>query len=200
MNAVMQIIISALLIGAAAILAAYGGRLWTEGWENQGKQVAISQLDAPSLEVIEKTKGLMFDGTGIDGATLRHLMTTGFIKIEVFPSSSISYGYYLTKEGRDYLTKNLKRIIYPEIFCDLTRIRYWEGYPSDFVKKKEEFKKKYKASWDELWTALGNLLKQDPKIQKDTIEIFNSFAASHNFETVMSQIVEPWLKKTNKGI
>jgi hypothetical protein len=182
------------LVGIAAIIAAYGGTVWTKGWDKQSRMIAISQLDAPSLAVIERTKGLIYDGTGIDGALLRHLLATGLIKTEIFPSTPISYGYYLTEEGRSLLTKNLGQKIYPEILCDLLRIRYWEGYPSDFSKKKDGFRKRYKVSWDEAWEVLGRLLKQEIKDQKDTVELFNSFVSRNSFETVMNEIVDSWLK------
>lgn len=208
MNA--QIIIAAILIGLAAILstcggkllaavaaiiAAYGGTLWGKGWDKQGRKIAASQLDASSLAALGRMKGLISDCKTINGIVLRHLLATELIKTEVFPSTPISYGYYLTKEGRSLLTRNLGQEIYPEIFCDLLRIRYWEAYPSDFSKKKEEFRKRYKVSWDKAWEALGRLFKQEVEGQKDTIELYNSFSSRNSFGTVMNKIVEPWLKK-----
>ena len=210
MNSIMQLAIAAILIGlaailpayggkllaaAAAVIAAYGGTLWGKGWDKQGRKIVASQLDASSLAVLERTKGLISDGKTIDGIILRHLLAIELIKTEIFPSTPITYGYYLTEEGRSLLTKNLGQKIYPEILCDLLRIGYWEGYPSDFSKKKEGFRKRYKVSWDKAWEVLGRLLKQEIEDQKDTIELFNSFASRNSFETVMNKIVDSWLKE-----
>ncbi len=180
------------------LFGVFGTLVLKDSWDELKKRKQMEQLDVPSLAVVERTKGLIFDGVGIDGITLRHLITIGFIKTEIFPSPVITYGYYLTKEGRDYLTKSLNRKMYPEIFCDLMRIRWWEGYPSDFIKEKEKFREKYKLSWDKTWVILGNLLKQQSKTQGDATEIFNSFASTNNFEIVMNQIIGPWLKEIKK--
>jgi hypothetical protein len=185
-----------ILVAVSAIGALIGSKKIDEGRKEKNIQ---NKLDSFSLAVLSKIDGRIFICNILD-EKMNRLIDLNLVGMESFPSKPPTYGYCLTDLGRYILIKRIKIPLYPEILCDLIRVRYWEGYPADFVKKKEKFRKKYKVFWDESWTALGNLLKQGQKIQKDTIEIFNSFAASHNFETVMNQVVEPWLQKINKSI
>lgn len=172
MKPILQITFGILL----TVGAAFGPTLFKAGCENFKKQYDIGQLDAISLGILERINGLIFPGTKFDYNAMRHLMKLSLIQAEVFPSKPISFGYYLTEEGRVLLTSRLKKELYPESFCNLIRIRYWEGYPKEFLQKKERFKMKYGISWERSWEVFNQQVKKEkPNAKDDTLTIFNSY-------------------------
>lgn len=198
MKPVPQIMFGLLAIGVFAVGGAVAGYFTVEGFKNYNKQSAIIRLDPHSLSLLERINGLIFPGTNVDIGTMRHLINLDLIRAEIFPSDPISFGYYLTEEGSNILTKRLKKELYPQIFCDLIRVRYWKDHPSDFIKKKDKFKKDYKISWDKCWEIFDQQIRvAESEKQGDALEIFNGYLTKNSFNTIMEKIVKPWLKKIN---
>jgi len=198
-NLVCKTILGALLI----VLGVYGSHLMINSSNRilykLKKQSAINQLDPLSLGVLQSINGLIFPGVDFDVMTMRHLIDLGMIKAEVFPSNPTSFGYYLSEEGRVYLTRVLKKELYPEIFCDLIRVRYWEGYPTEFIREKEKFREKYRISWEKCWEIFGyQLRKEEPQAKDDPLTFFNYYLAKNNFDTVTEKIVKPWQEELTK--
>lgn len=173
------------------ICSVFGGILINKGIENAMKQSVISKLDNYSLDVLRTTDGISF--IKVDPytpetivASIRHLINLGLLKLEIYPSGT---KYYLSDEGRLFLTNNLHKRLYPKIFCDLIITRYWKGYPRDFLLKKEEFRKKYKISWDECWSIFIKLIEKEESGAEDN---FVSYFDKNSFDANMEKIVKPW--------
>ena len=164
-----------------------------------------SQIDDISLNFLQRLDGLIFVEKGLDKNTIRHLMNLKLIKNEIFPLEPpnkivVTYGYYLTDTGRSLIKKlNIGRL-YPKIFCDLLRVRYWEGNQNDFSTKKNEFRDEYGLSWDECWRLFVlQLEKINPKSKADPLGVLNSFLSENAFDIVQDRFVVPWLRTLGRG-
>lgn len=186
----------------AVICSGVAWYLFQSVWENYKKQKAINQLDGPSLSILATQTGLVFSGIDLDRGTLRHLIALDLIHTELFPvelpaKDKVSWGHYLTKEGRMLIAKRLGREdLYPDIFCDMLRVRYWKGNMSLWSSKQSWFTKQYGIVWQKCWdTHLKYLQKEDSSVNSEndlgpTIKYLNT----HSFDIVMEKIVRPWKK------
>ncbi len=180
-----------------------------EGFDTISKRNnATRHLDGYSLSILANMSGLMFaeePGKQIDltkTIALRHLISLELIELDAFPSSDVSWGYYLTDLGRHILTDKLKRKakLYPESFYDFIRSCYWKAYPEEFVQRKNKFSRKYKVSWDNCWEAFDWLVrKENPNSNQYALTIFETYLNTKPtppIDVVKEKIVNPWLEKT----
>lgn len=191
-----KILFGLALLAIGTGIGAFGSISIKEGYDNLIKQSAIKRLDGYSLGLLEQVNGLMFARENLDIGTMRHLINLDLIATEVFPSRPVTFGYYLTDEGRNILSKKLKRELYPKIFCDMIRIRYWEGYPTDFIKEKEVYRKKYNISWNDSWKIFDKLIHKvyPNQNEKDAVTLFESYLPGKAYDAVMRDLVIPWLE------
>lgn len=199
MSSVVQILFGIFLLGMAGLSGYFGQSQLRKGFENiafdEKKRLKNlkSQLDATDLALLQNMNGLIFYVKSAN--TIRHLIDLQIVKNEVFPSVPVSFGYYLTDSGRQLLEKEFGKTLYPKIFCELLRVRYWEGYPKDFVKEKQDFEKKYKISWERSWKLLCSYLIQEiPQAKGDELTFLNSYLVDNSFDIVMGKIVRPWMQ------
>ena len=162
-----------------------------------------NKLDGVSLSILaHNSRGLIFveaEKIGLSESAVRYLISLQLIKSEVFPES-LDYGYFLTDLGRFLLEDNLRFKLYPKSFCNLIRVRYWQGdkYKAEFSIEKDKFEKDWKISWDKCWEIFGQQMKKEkPQAKDDTLTIFRAYLDEGNsFNTIMDKIVKPWLGQT----
>ncbi|MCX5656772.1 MAG: hypothetical protein NTZ48_00840 [Candidatus Omnitrophica bacterium] len=195
------------VVSAAIFFSILVGAIFSPFWLKEGldslskRHNATKRLDSHSLRLLAEMDGLTYAEKTFDLATflaLRHLISLELIELDAFPLSSkaVSWGYYLTDLGRYILTKNLeKEEIYPKEFCELIRVRYWEGYPAKFIKKKNAYKHNiFSLSWDESWKTFDRVIRKiQPNMpQDDTMTIFLSYFQKKSYDIVMKDLVIPW--------
>lgn len=169
---------------------------------------ATSHLDARSLvllaDKITKSYGLIVapDESHYEiTESLRRLIDLDLIELNPFPSPKSSWGYCLTNLGRHILDRKIPRELFPKEFCELIRIRYWKGYPKDFLSEKRSFQVQFRLSWDYAWqvfdSIMRNIVPNQPN-DKDAITIFEEYSPEKSYDTIMKELVTPWENRIKK--
>jgi hypothetical protein len=195
----------ALLVLLIGIVATFGTLLVKNQVDFIYKQRnATKHLDGQSLSVLAKMDGSMFsEGKDPDLAmilALRHLISLELIELDAFPSGNISWTYYLTRLGRYILTEKLDRKLYPENFCEMMRISYWDSYPKGFKKEKNAFKKNYHISWDKSWETFDKVIREiDPnQPKKDARSIYLSYISRESSDIIKRDLIDHWEEEIAK--
>ena len=77
-------------------------------------------------------------------------------------------------------------------------IGFWQSYKK-FNQKKEEFKKRFKISWDRCVKILEDMLiEKGVKTTDNIIGMFNNYCKERIFNYIMKEIVTPWERQVNK--
>jgi len=190
------------------LIAAIFSPLWLKkGLDELSKRHnATKRLDKHSLILLATMNGLTYrePALAIDVIlALRHLTSLELIELDVFPISfeKVSWGYYLTDLGRYILTEKLeKKELFPKKFCELIRIRYWQGHSPKFITKKRAYKRNiFSLSWDGSWKRFEKIIRKiEPNHpEKDTMEIFEEYLPGKAYDIVMTELVIPWQKERN---
>jgi len=142
--------------------------------------------------------------------SIGRLIESGLIKTEIFPQkedkTSNDSAYYFTELGRYFLIKGLDvKELHPTILADLLLVRYWKGYQEGpincYKRQQDNFKNKYNdISWENARNLLSEQIPKEHYINEkdgelDITATFNKATTNKKFDNVMSEIVNPWLKK-----
>ena len=80
--------------------------------------------------------------------SLRHLLNTGMLRLETFPSDPPTWGYSWTEIGREVM-RQMKQLVYPDILIDADLITQWHNEHEwlECHDKEGYFKEKYGLIW-----------------------------------------------------
>ncbi len=209
-------------------LGAIGTLILAQDFTNLWKASVTKRLDGYAISVLSTMNGLSFTERqlkpldskraynnievaeyqranlqlSLQFSALRYLNNLGLIECDMYPSVPTSWSYHLTPLGRHLVTEKLNnKRIYPKIFCDLMRTRYWIDYEQEFNKRKFIYFLKYFVTWDRAWNELKIRFKHlFPNEKRGPLPVFLEYVNSpeNNFDTVMQELVNPWLEQIKK--
>ncbi len=164
------------------------------------------KLSSESLNLIAARRGLPFSMAGVFGDNaVNPLLDLNLIELESFPpSGQIPTIYYFTTLGRLLLEKGLELEVYPEDFCRMFLLRFWEGYLDKFPKKTSEFERKYIIPWERSWAIFCEVFKRQfgqngGQIREEEIApLFDIYVREEEFNSIKDRLIGPWKQQVEK--
>jgi len=158
----------------------------------------VNKLEGLSLRMLAGKRGLPF--TTLSEGAIRYLIELNLIKVVVFPGT-LDYIYFLTDLGRFLLERVLRYPLYPKSFCAIQLLKYWRGYPEEFVKEKRKFENYYKISLERCCEILKEqFIKQGLLAQEDSFLMFDTYykEKQEDFSSINDEIIKPWKLQVEK--
>lgn len=161
----------------------------------------VNKLEGLSLRMLAAKRGLSFTTLNpLSEGVIRYLIELNLIKVIVFPET-LDYIYSLTDLGRLLLERVLRYPLYPKDFCAMLLLRFWEGYPEEFVKEKRKFENDYRISWERCCEILKEqFTKKELPVQEDMFAMFDTYYKNkkEDFSSINNEIIEPWKLQIDK--